>query len=313
MAKIKNRRQQISSNFEVLDMNVCGIQFIQSRRTLHLTPGTIEFYNKRIKEIKSYFLSQNILTINEITSVNIRDYLDWLELRGHNQGGTHIYYRVLKVFLKWIWEEYEIDVRNPIDKVKCLNRPPTPIEGITIDEVQACLDACDQTKFPERARAIISVLADTGLRRTELLELKMKDIRLSDGRITVRHGKGDKFRIVYCGKLCRKSLRKYINCLEDINENDSLWLSLEGEPLGVDGLRWIIRSVQQLAGLNKIHEFHDFRRFFALERKRNGDDDIVISRALGHSSLEVTKRYLAFSSDDDRDFALRASPIDNMK
>ena len=83
------------------------------------------------------------------------------------------------------------------------------------------------------------------------------------------------------GRECRKALKRYVACLEEIQDHDPFWLSLNGEPLAVDGVREILRRVQRAAGLPKIHDFHDFRRCFALERKRNGDDDITISRALG--------------------------------
>lgn len=307
MAKIKSRDLQTKEIQETLYIKDCCYQFIQSRRTMNLTSKTVDFYENSIIKIQEYFAANNVCLISEITPVVIRDYIDCLRNKGHNIGGTHLYYRVLKAFLKWVWYEYDLEIRNPIDKVKCQNRPPTPIQGITMDEVQACLDVCSQTKFPERARAMITMLIDTGIRRSELIGLKMKDVRISDGQIIIRHGKGDKFRIVYCGKTCRKYLRRYINCIEEIRDEDPFWLSLNGEPLAVDGAREIIRRVQRFAGIEKVHDFHDFRRCFAIERKRNGDDDITISRALGHSSLEVTKRYLAFTQDDDRAFAMRAS------
>lgn len=280
---------------------------------MHLTDGTIRYYRNMLGSILDYLKSIEIDTVDQITTEVIRNYLLHLETKGHNPGGVHGYFRVLRAFMRWLWDDYDIPTRNPIDKIKCKNRPPTPIEGITMDEVQSCMEACNQTRFPERAKAMIAVLVDTGLRRAELLGLTFDDVRISDGRITVRNGKGGKFRIVYCGKECRKHLRRYIACLEDVKPGDPFWLTLNGEPLGLDGAREVIRRVQRQAGLSKIHDFHDFRRCFAIERKRNGDDDITISRALGHSSLEVTKRYLAFTNDDDRELALRSSPMDNRK
>lgn len=313
MARIKTTNLQTSEISSTLSLDICADQFIQSRRTMGLAPGTVRYYRQKLNEITTYFAGSGVRTIDQLEPVLIRGYLDALETAGHNPGGIHGYYRSLKAFLRWVWDEYDLPSRNPIEKVKCRNRPPAPIEGITMDEVRQCLEVCCETRFPARARAIISLLVDTGLRRSELLGLTFGDVRLSDGRIVVRHGKGDKFRIVYCGRECRKALKRYVACLEEIQDRDPFWLSLNGEPLAVDGVREILRRVQRAAGLPKIHDFHDFRRCFALERKRNGDDDITISRALGHSSLEVTKRYLAFTCGDDQELALRSSPMDNYR
>lgn len=154
---------------------------------------------------------------SDITPEILRSYLIYLESKRPAQGGIHAYYRAVRAFSRWAWEEYEFMTRCPIDKVKSHNRMPNPIPGIPVDEVNKIMVVAKLTGYPESDRCF-----------------------------------GD----------CISSLR-YRN-----------------------------------------YGFHTFRRCFALERKRNGDDDITISRALGHSSLKGTKRYLAFSPEDDRNFVL---------
>ena len=168
------------------------------------------------------------------------------------------------------------------------------------------------TSFPERDKAFLAVLVDTGLRRAEIMNLTIRDVNLTDMSIRVEHGKGDKPRTVYFGRDTKRLLRKYLNQLEDVSQNDPFWISRYGEALTDHGARSMLRRLYKISGVPD-YGFHAFRRCFALERKRNGDDALTVSRALGHSSLEVTKRYLAFTADDDRAFALRASPMDNRK
>lgn len=278
-----------------------------------IIPGTQSISIMTKSHVSNNGTSNRITFWEDVTSQLIRDYLEWLREDGHNQGGVFLYFRVLRTLLNWIWEEYDVDLPNPIRKVKCADRKPEPIEGIKIADVDKMLAQCKFNKFPERDRAMIAVLIDSGVRRNKLMSIRMADLDLELNQIMIRHGKGNKFRFVFIGRETKKLLRKYLACIEDIRPSDPLWLNIDGDPLSISGARDILRRTQKNAGLDRIHDFHAFRRCFAIERKRNGDDDITISCALGHSSLEVTKRYLAFTPDDDRDFAMRASPMDNRR
>lgn len=313
MAKIIRRDLRSIAVQNHLRIDNTADAFLQSRSASNYSRSTVRFYHDKVPVIVAWFKSQQIETWDEITAQSIRNFLEDLREAGHNQGGVFLYFRVVRTLMNWVWDEYDVESRNPISKVKCQDRRPEPLPGITIAEVGQMMDQCKFNKFPERDRAMIAVLVDTGIRRSELMALTMKDIDLNRNQLTIRHGKGDKFRQVFIGKECKKLLRKYLACLDDVRLSDPLWLTNEGDPLTTCGARSILRRIQQAAGFDRIHDFHDFRRCFAIERKRNGDDDITISRALGHSSLEVTKRYLAFTEDDDRAFALRASPMDNRR
>ncbi len=157
---------------------------------------------------------------------------------------------------------------------------------------------------------MIYLFVDTGLRRAELCDLRFRDVDLNTGAITVEHGKGDKFRVVFCGNECRKMLRKYAACVEDARPDDFFFLTDEGSPLTTDGIVSILRRLEKRAGFPAYKGFHGLRRCFALERKRNGDDIFTIQRALGHSSPTVTQRYIALTDEDDAAAALRSSPMD---
>lgn len=278
----------------------------RSSRTIAVYEQSFEIYNK-------FFCDQHADHFCDLDANLIRELLNWWRDSGHEQGGVHMIYRNLKAFLKWVWKEYDIEIRNPIDKVDCSARQPVPIPGMTMDEVDALIKAAKAGQFPQRDVAMIYLFVDTGLRRQELCDLRWRDVDMDSGRITVECGKGGKYRYVYCGNDCRKMLRKYASCIEDIRPEDYFFLSDDSFPLTADGVVSLLRRLEKRAGFKSYKGFHGLRRCFALERLRNGDDIYTIQRALGHSSPTVTQRYLACTSEDDITAAVRNSPMDNRR
>lgn len=310
MAKINRRDKGTSGLFKLIDNFE---PFLLSRKTQNCSQQTIQFYRNKLPKVIEWFATNGIETPTEITPDLIRLFLDDIRNSGHNKGGTHIFFRILKAFLRWIWDEYDLTSRNPIEKIRCETPRSDPIPGITIEEVGRMIEACKLNKFPERDRAIIAVLTDTGIRRSELMALTFRDVDAATGRIVIQHGKGDKFHVVFCGKEARKYLRQYLSCLSDMHPNEPLWVTLCGDPITTNGVLSMFRRTMKNAHLDHEYSFHAFRRCFAIECVRNGDDIGTVSRKLNHSNVEVTKRYLAFTEEDDRNFALRSSPMDNRK
>lgn len=312
MAKIKKQgtttiKVGVENSLSLIDTFKVYISALKAAGRSH---RTVAVYEQSFRYYQPYFSEHGADHIGDINANMIRDLLNWLRDDGHEQGGVHMIYRNLKAFLNWIWNEYDIDVRNPIEKVSCSAREPVPIPGFTMDEIEALIKAAKAGQFPQRDVAMIYLFVDTGLRRQELCDLRFRDVDLDTGRITVECGKGGKFRYVYCGNDCRKMLRKYTAVIEDIHPDDFFFLSDEGFPLTISAIVSLLRRLEKRAGFQTYHGFHGMRRCFALERHRNGDDIYTIQRALGHSSVEVTKRYLALTSEDDFKAAVRNSPMD---
>lgn len=312
MAKIKTHDTVTPERTGVININKSVEEFIHSRIAEGRSAQTVRYYIQRLRLFTNWIAARGIATWDQITLPHLREYLIDLDADGRTQGGVHANYRAVRALMRWVWDEYDLTTRCPADKWRCKNRQPAPIPGITIEEVDKLMTAAQLTNYPERDKAFLAVLVDTGLRRAEIMNLTMRDVNLTDMSIRVEHGKGDKPRTVYFGRDTKRLLRKYLNQLEDVSQNDPFWISRYGEALTDHGARSMLRRLYKISGVPD-YGFHAFRRCFALERKRNGDDALTVSRALGHSSLEVTKRYLAFTADDDRAFALRASPMDNRK
>lgn len=310
MAVVKFR-DNIQRNFSrVIRIDEPYNNFLQSKQAAGFSKNTIDLYSHRLNDMFPFFIEHGYDTFGNITPEAIRIYLNHLTEKGHNKGGTHLYYRILRTYMNFVWDEYDLEGRNPISKVPFSQPRPKPIEGISMEEVKAMLKACQKNVFPQRDKAIISILVDTGIRRSELMALKHGDIDLDTGRIVIRHGKGDKFRVVFAGKECRKALRKYVGCLDDIKPTDPFWLTKDGDVITADGVLSMLRRTQQNAGIKKLHCFHDFRRCCAIERLRLGEDIFTISRLLGHADIETTKRYLYITDQDDRNFYEQSSPLD---
>jgi site-specific recombinase XerD len=135
----------------------------------------------------------------------------------------------------------------------------------------------------------------------------VEDVNLITGEIRIWHGKGDKYRVTFIGKEARKYLRKYLQ-IHPTNIK-AMWINDEWERLTISGLRYSTIKYCKKSGIKQIG-LHDFRRCFALSCYRKNVDIFSISQLLGHSTVEVTKRYLNIQIDDLRIAHAKGNPLD---
>ncbi len=280
--------------------------FITDRKSRGLSPRTIDFYIEKLSRFRKYSNSTGLLNTDEISSADIRLYL--LKLAETcSSGGVHAHYRALRSFFNW-WEEETEGNKNPIKKVSPPKVTNNPREGIAIDDVMKLVNVC-KTGIAERDKAILLSLVDTGCRASEFLSINIGDVDLVNGEIRILHGKGDKYRTVYLGRNSRRAVRKYLKTGSEVFNHSPLWTTNDGCRLTYSGLRQIICRRAGDANV-ETPGIHDFRRCFAIEFLRNDGDIFTLQKILGHSSLEMVKRYLAIAKADCEIAHRKASPVD---
>lgn len=291
---------------------------------------TISWYGYNIRQFAS-FLSQNGGdNLKKITTSNIRSYLVYLQTEAqpweHNEhiisrrkhlSPASIYgaYTALRAFFNFLEREQIIE-DNPIKRVRPPRRPKPIYKFLSEDQVRALLGAISGP-FKARNEALILLLLDTGLRASEALGLTLDSLDIKGGRAKVM-GKGWKERVVPIGFKARRALLKYINryrpcsgCPEQSHFAEHVFLTQDGRPMTHNALKMVFRRLSKKIGFRVTP--HMLRHTFATQYLRNGGDIFTLQRILGHSSLEMVRRYAATLFEDCQRVHERASPVDRLK
>ncbi len=162
-----------------------------------------------------------------------------------------------------------------------------------------------------RNRTILLVPLDTGLRASELCELRIKDVDLNNRRLTVL-GKGSKERIIPFSAVTSQAIWRYEATRPKDSTNDLVFVTPEGQPLDRVGLGELILRIGERAGVTNAHP-HRFRHTFAINFLRNGGNAYALQMMLGHSTMEMVKRYLALAQADVEAAHRQASPVANWR
>jgi integrase/recombinase XerD len=287
--------------------------FLIDRKSSGVAEGTLSFYRDKIKLFSDYCEAQAVKQIGQINPSYLRQYLLYLEERGHNPGGRHAAFRTIRAFFLWYEDEVEpAGWSNPIRKVKAPKVPMELLEPVAFATVAQMIKACPHDTFTgDRDAAILLCLLDTGARANEFLSVNLDDINQARGDILIRQGKGHKPRTVYIGKQSKRALRRYLVHRQD--ESVALWVThprFGSERLRYEGLREILTRRAEEA---KVEEptLHDFRRAFALSMLRNGTDIFTLAKLMGHEGISVLQRYLKQTNLDTEEAHRRAGSVDN--
>jgi integrase/recombinase XerD len=139
--------------------------FLVERKSRQFSLNTIKLYTLELGYFCTYLDQIGVEMLNELTPDTIRRYL--LDLSEHrNAGGCHASYRVIKTFLRWAWDEFELEGRNPITRVEAPKINAQPLPGIPVNDIQRMIAAC-KTQQAQRDKTILLCLLDSGCRASE--------------------------------------------------------------------------------------------------------------------------------------------------
>ena len=158
-----------------------------------------------------------------------------------------------------------------------------------------------------RDHAILTVMAYTGLRVSEVCHLDCEDINLRERTLNVVSGKGDKHRMVVFSQPTAVSLRRWMESREDV-ETDALFLNRNRTRLSPRSVQRIVKRYASDAGIRKVVTPHVLRHTMATTLLRHGADIRIIQQLLGHSSIATTQIYTHVDDQMLRTAYDRASP-----
>lgn len=225
----------------------------------------------------------------------------------------------------WTWATAELGVPHILRDVVRPRPHPHPMQPYTEDEVRRLIAATARMKVYDRRNdrmgegrrptqhrdiAILIILLDAGLRVSELCALQLRHYDRKSGRLLIEHGKGDKPRVVYIGQSARKALWRYLADRPAAAPTAPLIASSRADqPLERAAVQKLIARLGQRAGVVGATP-HRFRHTFAVNFLRNGGNMAALQDLLGHSTLEMVRRYARLAEVDLADAQKIASPAD---
>lgn len=271
---------------------------------------TIKNYENDLINFKDY-LEINKINYLKITKEDVRKYLKYLDQKNYKNNSISRHLSSLRTFYSYLVNEKIIE-NNIFKNISSPKKEKKLPNFLQYNEIEKMLDICSlENDLGIRNRLIIETLYDTGLRVSELVNIKLEDIDINNKEIRVL-GKGNKERIVYFGDYEIEILELYlktsrIRLLKNKN-NNYLFLNHLGNKLSDRGVRLIVDNIIKEASIKHKISPHTLRHTFATHLLNEGADLKSVQELLGHASLSTTQIYTHVSNERLRSVYLKSHP-----
>lgn len=305
--KHRRPRRPVASLDEREGFGVWGERYLEWLAVRNYSPRTVGNVDKALRGFIGFCEARGIVRPAEVTKPILERYQRHLFHYRREKDGRGLGFRTQQVlltavrgFFRWLARQNVIPA-NPASELE-LPRKVKRLPGavLTAGEVEhVFLQIPLDTAVGFRDRAMLEVLYATGLRRSELLHLKIFDLDFERGTIFVRQGKGKKDRILPISERARSWVKRYLDevrpSLSAVPEEGWLFLTTLGERPTPELLTQSVHRYVKQAELGKSGSCHLFRHTMATLMLEGGADLRSIQEMLGHASLESTEVYTRIS------------------
>jgi len=254
-------------------------QFVRERQFLsNVSPSTLEWYKHSFKWLHTEAPSQD----------ELKDAVLRMREKGLKATGCNSAIRAINAYLKWSGSSL---------KISQLKEPQLVLPTFTAQQVRLLVTWKPKNKYQRRLHLLILFLLDTGCRISEALNLRVREIDFENLLVTL-DGKGRKQRVVPFSFELRKAMFRY--CHECSRTPDSLLFANRTQTkLGRRNVLRDVKVVCRRLGFNPpARTLHAFRHTFAVNYLRKGGSVFHLQKVLGHSTLEMTRRYANLMTED---------------
>lgn len=275
-----------------------AIKFFNLRcRAQNLSPGTSRNYEMTFRLFLRYLKENGNPKPAEVTIHNLRACIEAWKASGRASETISNRYRNLKAFFNFLAKDGLLNA-NP---AAGLDRPRVErrlIRPFTQEQFITLLAQIRPNPLGLRDKALLLLLADTGLRISEALNIKTGELDLA-GNTAIVMGKGRKERRVCWGEGTRKAIISWLRVRPEAKDTEPVFCNQFGGPLvpGVFSRR--VKDYTRTAGIaaNRL-SCHALRHFWACQYLKATGDIVTLSRLLGHTSLDMSRKYLNLTNDE---------------
>lgn len=270
-------------------------EFLFNCQCRKLSDRTTNNYKKQINYLLNFLEEQNITEIEGVLPQHIKQFLIAMKQKGRTSNYQNDLLKAFKVFFKYCYNEKYID-KIITEKIKNAKMEKVIIRTFSDEELKRMIKYYNKMDFLTfRNKVIVSMLIDTGIRLSELLNLTEEQIKFD---YIIINGKGNKQRVVPKSPQLSMLLIKYLNIRKSFfycrNTPNNIFLSRNAKPLSAEMISRIVKEAAKHSNVSKDIRVspHTFRHTYAQYQLKNGLDIYTLSRLLGHESISVTQIYL---------------------
>ena len=269
--------------------------------------NTISAYKNDLRKFESFLCLQGIVSASKITETSLNSYILSLERDGMSPASVSRNIASMKAFLLFLLKKggIEGDPSERIKAPKVIKKPPQVLDKKQITKLINQPDT--NTDKGIRDKAMLELLYATGIKVSELINLKLLDINLLGGFLTC----GDKQEgSIPFGGPAKKALKAYLDIREskfDKINNEFLFLNSKGEQLSRQGFWKILKGYAKDVGICDINP-NMIRHSFAAHMIGNGADIGIVQKFLGHTDISTTQLYLTDNYANSREVYANAHP-----
>ena len=291
------------------------INFTLDQRAKGNSERTLIYYESSLKHFRSFIGDE--FDLRDLNLDLLRRYVVHLQTElDVNSVSIQSYVRALRAFLSWCYNNEIIDV-DLCNRFKLPKSTRKVIDILSDAEISRLLNAVSGSNWlSARNRLIVALMLDSGLRLNEVVGLLITDVHFEE-RYLIVTGKGDKQRVVPFGEFTYKTLNEYISSIAHLGISSSLLIkvslnTLEFEPITEATVKNFFKRLKVRSGIPRLYP-HLLRHTFATRYLENGGNIYSLQAILGHTSLEMVKKYLHLATNRIRSDFPRFSPLDNIK
>ena len=287
--------------------------FINFKEAVGTAPKTISNYEYSFRQFCEFYEFDSGTELEVIESGLVYKWMNTMKLKGYKPATINHYLRDLRTFLNWCMDEDRRYIAH--FKVPQMKSQEEELKMFSDDELMALLrKPARSADFVElRMWAVVNFVLATGARAASVCSVVLGNLDFQKKEITFPHTKNKKAIVVPMSYALEGCLREYIRTWRNGEPPEAyLFCNISGEGLTTDALKHAFAKYCERRDVSRTN-IHGLRHSFAKGWIRNGGDVFRLQQILGHSSLEVTRKYVRLFSEDLKEDYEQFSPLDTRK